>query len=62
MLRKRDNLATPQKKLRFRGDLNLHHFQENRLEEVHDGRERRDSDKNTDTTDSKKKGKKNRRK
>lgn len=48
---------TPQKKLRFRGDLNLHHFQENRLEEIHDGKDRRDSDRISDVVDGKKDGK-----
>lgn len=57
MLKKEDKFATPPKKLRFRGDLNLHHFQDNRLEDILDEKERRDSVKNTDFVDGKPKSK-----
>lgn len=42
--RKEDNFVTPKKKLRFRGDLNLHHFNENRLEDIIDESYRTNSD------------------
>uniref|UniRef100_A0A336JWR6 CSON001856 protein n=1 Tax=Culicoides sonorensis TaxID=179676 RepID=A0A336JWR6_CULSO len=49
MLQKEDSYVTPQKKLRFRGDLNLHHFHDERLEDIFDDEKRRDSVKNCDT-------------
>lgn len=48
-MRKEDTFATPQKKLRFRGDLNLHHFHDERLEDIIDDEKRRDSIRNCDT-------------
>lgn len=36
MKKKETSFATPVKKLRFRGDLNLHHFTESRLEDITD--------------------------
>lgn len=36
MLRKEEKFVTPTKKLRFRGDLNFYHFNENRCEDLLD--------------------------